>query len=217
MTAKDYIDSNIQPLHLQDTVNEALDVFYSSKCEHLPVLSDIGNVECMFSYDNLKRADPLLKLDNIFTFFKPNLVDKDTPIYKLLSIAIEAELDTLQVVDEKKVYLGCIKTNLLFLDFLKKLGLDKSGGIIEVRKDNQSISEIAKIVESEHCHIVSIFENNDLNGNKSFILKVDADQINYILLALERYNYEVLSYFSNHKVSNLEKERLDHLLRYINI
>lgn len=97
--------------------------------------------------------------------------------------------------------------------------MNDTGGLLEINLNNKeySLSEISKVVELESANILSSFISYDDQNQMHLTLKLDISQISGVVNALERYGYDVVSYFASEPVTNLEKDRYDLLMKYLSI
>jgi acetoin utilization protein AcuB len=219
MVVKNYINYTIPHLRTTDTVEQTLDLLSEFKLNAM-VLVEGGSVISIISEQMLDNLQGDLPLVNIPFLHREELIlDENLPFFEALRIVSAVDKDVIAVVDAQFMYQGTVTKADLYQKFVEGLSLNTQGGIIEIKlKDNTySLSEISRLIEQEHAHIVSMFLfSRDIN-QKSIIMKLDAPQISFIVHSLERFGYEVLSYFSTEHVGNLEKDRFDLLMKYLNI
>ncbi|MDR2815288.1 MAG: hypothetical protein LBB62_01090 [Proteiniphilum sp.] len=89
--------------------------------------------------------------------------------------------------------------------------------IVEVPLKDYTLTEIARIVESNNTHITSL-NIMPVSGGESLLvsLKLDTDDVTALLRSFERFNYNVVYYFMKEgEVTDKQKERLDELMYYL--
>jgi hypothetical protein len=81
------------------------------------------------------------------------------------------------------------------------------------------MAEISRIIESEYGKILSSFiENHPDNTSKLLItIKLNVENANNIISALERFGFVISSVYGKEVEDNVEQERLDTLLKYLKI
>ena len=80
------------------------------------------------------------------------------------------------------------------------------------------LSDIARIVESNGAHILSLYFNVDTEtGKHAVTLKVDSTEIKHIVATFERYEYSVKAFFQESDMGEIIKDRYDSLMNYLNI
>ncbi|OJV82698.1 hypothetical protein [Proteiniphilum sp.] len=89
--------------------------------------------------------------------------------------------------------------------------------ILEVPLKDYTLTEIARIVESNNAHITTLNVMPISGGEFLLIsLKLDTDDVSVLLRSFERFNYNVVYYFMKEgEVTDTQKERLDELMYYL--
>jgi acetoin utilization protein AcuB len=218
MVAKELIDSNIPVLKETDNVDKALQLMSESKTSHLPFVHETL-FSGFFSEEQLLHHD----FDTILEDIQPETIDTkidlNLPILELVKIFIKSPFDILPVFDQTDVFLGTVEKKETLERFIETLALNDTGGLLEINLNNKeySLSEISKVVELESANILSSFISYDDQNQMHLTLKLDISQISGVVNALERYGYDVVSYFASEPVTNLEKDRYDLLMKYLSI
>ena len=89
--------------------------------------------------------------------------------------------------------------------------------ILEVPSKDYTLTEIARIVESNNVHIMAL-NVMPISGGEFLLLslKLDIDDVTVLLRSFERFNYNVVYYFMKEgEVTDTQKERLDELMYYL--
>lgn len=91
--------------------------------------------------------------------------------------------------------------------------------ILEIPLKDYSLTEISRIVESNNAHIIalSVFS---ISGNTELLisLKLNISDLTAVLRSFERFNYNVVYYYMKEgKITDIQKERLDELLYYLDM
>jgi hypothetical protein len=89
--------------------------------------------------------------------------------------------------------------------------------ILEVPLKDYTLTEIARIVESNNAHI-TVLNVMPISGGEFLLvsLKLDTDDVTVLLRSFERFNYNVVYYFMKEgEVTDMQKERLDELMYYL--
>ena len=91
--------------------------------------------------------------------------------------------------------------------------------ILEVPLKDYTLTEIARIVESNNAHITTLNVMPISGGEFLLIsLKLDTDDVSVLLRSFERFNYNVVYYFMKEvEVNDTQKERLDELMYYLDM
>lgn len=221
MLAKDIISENVPPLKIKDTGDKAIEWMYEFKLTHLPLVENK-------KYMGLVSEDDILDFNNtheqlgkfLKNLYKPFVKDTEH-IYEVLRVAAGLKSTIIPVVDSKQNYLGLITLQSLLFNFAKMTAISEPGGVIILELNNKTdyvLSDIARIVESNGAHILSLYFNVDSEtGKHAVTLKVDSTEIKHIVATFERYEYSVKAFFQESDMGEIIKDRYDSLMNYLNI
>lgn len=104
-------------------------------------------------------------------------------------------------------------------NFIDLSDTENSMLIIEVPLIDYTLTDIARIVESNNAHVMNLFVLPIADGNTLLIsIKLNLFDISPVLMSFERFNYKVIYYrMKEGMVTDTHKERLDELLYYLNM
>ena len=104
-------------------------------------------------------------------------------------------------------------------NFIDLSDTENSMLIIEVPLIDYTLTDIARIVESNNAHVMNLFVLPIADGNTLLIsIKLNLLDISPVLMSFERFNYKVIYYrMKEGMVTDTNKERLDELLYYLNM
>ena len=96
---------------------------------------------------------------------------------------------------------------------------DSNGVIVlEMRMNNYSLSEIARLVEAENAKIISSYITPDLEEETIDItLKINQSDLSRILASLTRHSYNVKEHYHHSEFMDDLKSRYDSLMNYLDI
>lgn len=103
---------------------------------------------------------------------------------------------------------------------MKDNELLQNGGIITIETDlhNYSLTEIARIVESNDAVILNVLVKQILAENKlQIILKINQLDLKNIQATFERFEYTVLDIKHESEYDFQMKERIDNLIKYLEV
>ncbi len=102
-------------------------------------------------------------------------------------------------------------------NFLGLSDTENSLIVIEVPLVDYTITDIARIVESNNARVMNLFVLPVADGNTLIIsIKLNLLDLSTVLMSFERFNYKVLYYqMKEGVVTDTHKERLDELLYYL--
>lgn len=219
MLVKDFITKEPPVLKSFDTGEYALALMDDFKLKHLPLLSE-GVYRCLVSEkDLLAMPDPSATIGEP-VLFAPSVLE-DTHIHEALALITRYQLSMLPVVNAEGEYKGAITRERL-IDILSELCSAEASGsvfVLEVMPQDYSLTDIARIIESNNAHILNLLSYTDKGtGRLHLIIKIDLEDVSPVIRSFERFNYTVLYYFMEKGfVDDLLQQRMEELVRYMNI
>jgi CBS domain-containing protein len=131
----------------------------------------------------------------------------------------QQKLSLIPVVGKQMKYLGVVTLTDLIHELSHYNAVNQPGGIIvlQINEHDYSLSEMAKIVESNDAIILSSYLYSLPNSTSMEVtLKVNKMDISPILQTFERYGYQIkTSIFETHDEEM--DERFEGLMRFLNI
>ncbi|MFY0626484.1 MAG: cbs domain containing protein [Reichenbachiella sp.] len=221
MTAKDLINYTIPPLKLTDDVEKALIWMQEFHVHELPVIDD-GKFLGLFNENLLFDIVEDTKVVGDIQLVSTHLaVHQDEHYYEVLKKAYEASSTLVAVLNNEDTYIGAVTIQDVVEAFSKMSSIHSPGTILvlTLSAHDYSMTEIGKIVESEGSKILSSFtENIDNEPDKiRLTLKLNTNNVNSVVSSFERYGHSITSIFGQEDESNIEKERLDTLMKYLSV
>lgn len=220
MNTRSIISFELPVLSLSDSGDKALSLMNEYRVFHLPLVHK-DNYIALISEDDLLDWDtpeePLSLAE--FVTFRPAVFENQHP-FEAMKLTREFHLSVLPVVDMNNHYLGVVTIENLF-NYLTDTNAVKEPGailILEIDQRNYSLSEIARICESNDVSILCMFvKTKDESGIQLITLKVNKTDVQALVATFERYNYTIAEVFSaeDHQVDL--QENYDSLMHYINL
>jgi predicted transcriptional regulator len=219
MMASSFIDQTIIPLKTSDSIDFAIDFFKEFSVRHLPVVQDnicIG----ILSLDDIEEAEifdsPILDFINLNYSFALN----NDHIYEVMRAISEQSFTLFPILDENNNYIGSITLSSLFKNYINCAAFVQPGSILvlEIDKKNYSLSEIARIVESENKVILSsLLSSNGESDVLEITLKLNSVQIQNLVTTFERFGYNIKATFDEEDFMDTLKNRYESLMTYLNV
>lgn len=186
----------------------------------LALVDEQGVFLGMIAYDELETlaAEPLI--GELTELHRPLSVQALDPILKLLHLFDEHALTALAVVDEAAVFVGQIQIHDLPAWMAAQQGLAQPGGtlVLRIAANNYSLSEIARIVESNNGTILNLsMTTDDADGSLQLHLKINLLDLTYVMATFERFGYQISSFTHQSHLDGFYTERYDALMRYLDI
>jgi len=219
MLAAELISDAMPPVRTSDTIQKVIDRMAEFKVRHLPLVNDeqfLGLIaeDDLFEYDYQQPIGSLaLSLINPF-------VMENQHIYDVIRLFYERRLSVVPVLDFKNNYLGLISINSMNEYFARLTSVAEPGGIIvlEIINRNNSLAQIAQIVESDNAQILSSYIRSFPDSTKMEVtLKLNKQDISGIVAAFQRYDYTVQATFNSLPVDDDSMDRYDSLMNYLNL
>lgn len=220
MLARDIISENIPPLKPTDTGEKAIEWMYEFKLTHLPLVENKKYIGLVSEDDILDFNDTKEQLGKFLKNLNKPYVIESEHIFDVMRVATNLRSSVIPVVNEDMDYLGIITLQSILFYFSKLSSIADPGGIIILElnsKHDYVLSDIARLVESNDAHILSMSLNTDGSGKQIVTLKVDVVEIKHIIATFERYEYTVQAYFDESDMNEIYKDRYDALMNYLNI
>lgn len=214
------ISSEIPSLTMEDTGDKALQLMHELQVSNISIVEGDEYKALIKEEDVLNWETPEKALSQAaFTNFKPVVYGNQHP-YEAVRRALQQNISIVPVLNEENKYIGSVSRNSLFEFICNNSGLDKSGGIIslEVKPVNYSLSEIARICESNDVIITNLqvftYPNQEL---MEIIIKTNTKEIQGLVASFERYEYQVKEVFGEMPAVESMVDRYQSLMHYINM
>lgn len=110
-----------------------------------------------------------------------------------------------------------LNSSVTLEQFAEISGIENSLVILEVPSKDYTLTEIARIVESNNIHITGLNVIPQSEGEILWVsLKLNTDDVTVLLRSFERFSYKVVYYSMRESdVTVTQKNRLDELMYYL--
>ncbi|WP_228450820.1 CBS domain-containing protein [Chryseolinea soli] len=221
MIAEDLINHMIPPLKGSDDAHKAIVWMEEFRCNFLPVVEE-GKLLGFISEEIILEANDIDKRVKDFNLVGQNcFVHLDTHFYDILKVAADNKLQVVAVLNEEQSYTGLITVQDTLTSFAQTAAVQLPGGILVLSMNHvdYSLAEISRLVEENHAKILSsIVKEDPLDpGKLRLTLKINQLDLSRIVATLERFGYKVIGRYHETKALGDEKDRIDMLLRYLDI
>ena len=219
MSCKDLIAYEIKPLPDTGKVTDALDILEDAQLEQLPVTDEKGLYLGIVTFEMLSNATAgtLKDLVQQQPLLKAAVNERAFP-YRAAKVMYDNSLDVVPVVNDADELQGVIDKKNLLNFLVAQTGLQQPGGVIilEVKSLNYSLSEIARICETNdvlilNLQIRSIPDEDVLH----IILKTNTKDLSAVQAAFNRYEYNVSVIDGDPHTNSLVQERYDLLMNFL--
>ncbi|MDH4089446.1 MAG: CBS domain-containing protein [Cyclobacteriaceae bacterium] len=221
MIAEDLINHMIPPLKGTDDAHKAIVWMEEFRCNYMPVV-DNGRLLGFISEEIILETNEIEKSVKDFSLVGQNCyVQLDTHFYDILKVAAENKLQVVAVLNEDQSYCGLITVQDTLTSFAQTAAVQLPGAILVLSMNHAdySLSAISRLVEENHAKILSsIVKEDPLDPSKlRLTLKINQIDLLRIVATLERFGYKVIGRYQDTKPEGDGKERIDMLLRYLDI
>jgi len=219
--AEDLINHMIPPLKGVDDAHKAIVWLEEFRCNYLPVVENNQLLGFISEEMILEKNDIEKSVKDFDLVGQQCFVHLDTHFYDILKIAAEYKLQMVAVLNEDSTYTGVITVQDTLTSFAQTAAVQLPGGILVLSMNHldYSLAEISRLVEENHAKILSsIVKEEPLDPAKlRLTLKINQQDLSRVVATLERFNYKVIGRYQETKPVAGEKDRIDMLLRYLDI
>lgn len=222
MIAEELINHMIPPLKVTDDAHKAIVWMEEFRCKHLPVVAE-GQFLGFISEEIILESNDIEKLLSEFQLAgADSVVPMDAHFYDVLRVAGEHHVQMVAVLNEEQLYQGVITVQDVMASFAQTAAVQMPGGILVLSMNllDYSLAEISRYVEENKAKVISsnLVEDPLDKGRIKLTIKINQPDLSRIVATLERFGYRVIGRYQETRKDNTnEKERLEMLMRYLNI
>lgn len=221
MTAEELINHMIPPLKMTDDAHKAIVWMEELRCNQLPVVDHFEFAGLLSEEMILEENDIDRKVGDFQLGGRDCYVRKGSHFYEVLKIASENKVQMVGVIDAENKYVGAITVQDTITAFAQSAAVQMPGGIVvlSVSQIDYSLSQISRLVEENNAKILSSGVKVDENdpSKLKITLKINHLDLSRIIATFERFGFKLIAHFQESPVQDTEKERLDMLLKYLDI
>lgn len=221
MEVNNLISEIIPFVKLSDEISEVLNWMDIFKISHLPVVQEnkyLGLLSDTQIFDENKIDTKVIAYQSLLD---DTFVQENQHIYEVIELAVRKKISVIPVLKQNENYFGVIRFVDLAQEFFKLMEIENPGGILSLELNNYdySLSEISQIVEGNDAKILNLYVNSNKDNNRLEVtLKINKTDLSGIIQTFQRYNYKIKSiYGNNHQIDALLKDRVDMLLKYLDV
>lgn len=218
MIVTDYISKDFIPAKLNQKVGHGLELIKEFGLTHIPVFEGLSFVG-MISKETLEESDVDEKLSELRDFSEFFYTGENGSLLDAVQNFHLYTSNVLVVLNAEQQYEGMLMmddviSGLSTLPFISEPGAIM---IVEVSQKQFSISEVAKIAESNNARIIGLFITGYQEDKIQITIKLIAESLASVSETFERFNYRVIFKFFNDEKEDLMKDRFDMLMKYLDI
>jgi acetoin utilization protein AcuB len=212
--------SLVPVLKPSDAVAFAIDRMLESRLFDLPVVDEEQRLLGMLRYETLEEQDEDSNLESFKAEWKDFSVQATDPFVRLLHLFEQDQTTAVPVVDEDHFHIGTVQVHDLAAWLATQSVVAQPGGLLtlKVAQNNYSLSEIARIAESNNGTIINLRLSPDNEPEFMLIhLKLNLMDLTYVMATFERFGYRIQNFNHQSHLSDFYTERYDALMRYLDI
>lgn len=220
MIASDLISGDIPPLRTSDTGTRALQWMEEFRVSHLPIVNHQDFLGLICESDILDMNSPEEPIGaHVLSLAKP-FVYAYQHVYDVLKVFSMNKLTLIPVLNDKDQYLGLIQLTDLLEHFAEMASMKDPGGllVLELNVNDYTLSEIARIVESNDAKILSLYISSHSDSTRLEVtIKINRTDLSPILQTFTRFNYQVKASFHQSEFQDDLVDRLDSLMKFFDL
>ncbi|MDH5368151.1 MAG: CBS domain-containing protein [Cyclobacteriaceae bacterium] len=221
MIAEELINHMIPPLKLNDDAHKAMLWMEELRSNQLPVV-DKEKFLGLISEEMILEENDVEKLIGDFQLQGTDCqVTQGSHFYDILKLASDNQVQMVGVVNDANEYIGVISIQDTITSFAQTAAVQMAGGILVISMNlmDYSLAELSRLIEEENSKILSCsVKEDDLDASKiKLTIKINKTDLSHIVATLERFGYKIIARFQEPNINKGEKEKLDQLLKFLDI
>jgi len=215
MYAQRLLNRDLPTARPDDPVGRVLELMDEFKVRQLPLVDGDQFLGLVYEDDLLEAEDttPMALL-----LGQPIMALPHLHVYDVVATMVRAEVDVLPVVRDG-LYLGAVTRGAIFKFLAEEGAWGHAGGtvVVEVPEVDLSLSELARIVESNGARILAYTLAAQADNQKVEVtFKLNTQDVAPLLDALQRFGYTVHTFFHSPELEEEMRERFEAFMRYLN-
>jgi acetoin utilization protein AcuB len=221
MIATELINPIIPPLQPGDLAEKALHWMEELRVSQLPVVDKGVYVGLLRDEAILEASQQKKPVGNLPLIDKACFVYENQHFYEVIRVASDFGVQTVAVLDGDGLYQGVITLEDTIAAFAQTAAVQSPGAILilSMNQMDYSMAEISRLIESEEGKILFSSISTDLQDPSriKLTLKINKKEVSRIIATLERFGYKIIATFQETEVMSNDRERLDMLMRFLEI
>ena len=219
MNAASLLSHDIIPLRTSHTGQEALEIMREYYVQHLPIVNN-QQLLGVISEEDIINHDIHEPVGSYDLSLRRSFARETDHIFDLLGQISRLKLSVIPVIDNEENYVGVVSLQAILAHFAESFSFAEPGSILvlEMTKPDYSMSNIARVIESEGATVLHSFitQQHDINLIQVHI-KINKKDIQRIIAALERFEYKIKAFYTEREDADILKDRLESFMNYLNV
>lgn len=218
MLITDLISKEIKPVSTTTTVEKALHLIDGYQLSHIPLfegLTFLGNI----SEAHLNEAplnELLIESKSYIDYF---FLTEISSVFDAINEFYTHDTNVIPVLNQNKDFMGVLLVEdvIAMLSKLPLLSEPSAMLTVKIPTKQYSMSEVAKIVESNNGRIFGSFISGFEEDLTEVTIKFNAESLTSVVETFERFGYLVKLKFFNDEKQTLMHDRFDQLMKYLDV
>ncbi len=209
-----HLNYDLPVLRLTDSVAKALKTLRIQGVNALAVVENKDFIGLISSEVLSQALSPEQSLSDLRTHFSTFRMEEEEDVLASLPWFDEPSLDLIAITNTDGLFRGYLTKNSLGNILLNSGVENKNGGIIRIpfQASRDSLSTIIRIIEEENGFVVrSFFQEPNV------VLQVQTETFGKIISNLERHGIFIEKAFVFGEQLEVDQDRFDHLMRFIDL
>lgn len=219
MQANTLISSSIKSINPVEDGSTALKMMDQFRINHLAIVKDKYFLAVVSDKEIMNWDSEYDSIEEHLTNLASPYVKYNQHLFDIIEVLEKNNLSIVPVLDKENQYLGIITSRKLMYTIAKSATIQSAGGVIvlEMNKNDYSLTEIASIVESNNTKILSSYiiskpDSTDIEVT----IKLNKQDITTIIKDFERREYHVSASYKEVENDVDFLERYESLMRFLN-
>lgn len=209
-----HLNYDLPVLRLTDSVAKALKTLRIQGVNALAVVENKDFIGLVSSEVLSQALSPEQSLSDLKTHFSTFRMEEEEDVLASLPWFDEPSLDLIAITNTDGLFRGYLTKNSLGNLLLNSGVENKNGGIIRIpfQASRDSLSTIIRIIEEENGFVVrSFFQEPNV------VLQVQTETFGKLISNLERHGIFIEKAFVFGEQLEVDQDRFDHLMRFIDL
>lgn len=215
MLISEYISKDFPAFDSNTSVEEALEIAKEFGFTHVFVKKNnifLGGICKEFLEEN-----PNKKIRDILLHTERFAILEGNTILDCVKLFYTFNANVIPIINKNEKYLGYIAYDDVFNEFSKYPLFSENGAVLTVETNlkTYSMTEIAKIVESNNSKFYGAFISHITEDLVQITMKISNENLSSIDETFDRYGYHVVRKFYNDEKEDLIKDRYQYFQKYL--
>jgi CBS domain-containing protein len=214
MYAERIMNLNLPFVRPEDSAAQVLSLMDEYKVRHLPLVNGEEFRGLVYEED-LMEIDSQTPMATLHA--RPVSTSPQCHLYDLVAQWVKAEVDAMPVVNDGK-YLGIVDAPSVLRFLAQQTHWAEKGAVIvlEVAERDLSISEIARLVESNGTKIIACTTSQSADSSNVVVtLKLQSEDVQPVISTFQRHAYTIQTFMHAPEVEEEMRERYDAFMRFL--